>query len=174
MRAAEPKQNADIEFIVTYLILVTVFGIIITILGRTYGPIAAFLAVLTCILTGTYMIFNNITIPLPKALTKRGKKMSPSTINIYEIIGTNCLTREQGRIIYEIITDALESNPQITLNFDKVHICTSCFFNTAIGPLYATNSPEYLNKHIKISNINKYCTTTMNAVTTNAKRYYNK
>lgn len=167
-------QDRGINFIVTHIILAIIFSITILELGEAYGPLVAILATLAFSVLAIYTIFNNITIPIPKTLTKRGKKISPNIINIYEIIGTNCLTREQGNIIYEIITNALESNPQITLNFDKVHICTSCFFNAAISPLYATHNPEYLNKHIKISNINKYCTTTMNAVTANAKRYYNK
>ena len=53
--------------------------------------------------------------------------------SIHQLVGPNCITVEDGQIVYEQIYPELKQNRPVELDFKDVRLFASPFFNAAIG-----------------------------------------
>jgi DNA primase catalytic subunit len=93
-------------------------------------------------------------------------------IKIFEITGKNCITLEQGKIVYDSIYPFLIKGDLVEMDFSKVEIFASPFFNQAIGRLLENISSDDLNKQLKIKNLSAPNLATLSKVIENSKKYY--
>lgn len=93
-------------------------------------------------------------------------------LNIFELIGRNCITLEDGQKIYDLIYHELNSEKPVELDFEGVAVFASPFFNAAIGQLVRDIDTEQLNKLLSFPNINEVGRHTLKRVIMNSKQYY--
>ncbi|MGK7882668.1 MAG: STAS-like domain-containing protein [Crocosphaera sp.] len=91
---------------------------------------------------------------------------------IYDIIGENCMTPDEGQKIYDLIHPQLVANTSVELDFIGVNICISPFFNFAIGQLLKDIDADTLKRLLKVSNLKPVGMQVLKVVIDNAKRYY--
>ncbi|MDJ0843416.1 MAG: STAS-like domain-containing protein [Crocosphaera sp.] len=91
---------------------------------------------------------------------------------IYDIIGENCMTPDEGQKVYDLIHPQLVADNPVELDFIGVNICISPFFNFAIGQLLKDVDADTLNRLLKVSNLNPVGKQVLKVVIDNAKRYY--
>lgn len=94
------------------------------------------------------------------------------TYKIYDLIGENCMTPDEGQKIYDLIHPQLVDNNPVELDFERVNICISPFFNFAIGRLLKDIDADTLNRLLTVSNLNPVGKQVLKVVIDNAKRYY--
>ncbi|WP_138225699.1 STAS-like domain-containing protein [Paenibacillus algicola] len=93
-------------------------------------------------------------------------------IKIQNIVGDNCITREDGQKVYELIFPLLQRKDVVTLDFNNIGVFTSPFLNSAIGPLFKDFSREELREQLLFVNINSVGKSLMKIVIENSSRYY--
>lgn len=93
-------------------------------------------------------------------------------LNVYELIGENCLTMGDGQKVYDLIHSELSANRFVELDFTKVGVFASPFFNVAIGQLLRDIKSEDLNCLLKVSNMTPAGLAVLRRVLENSKRYY--
>ena len=93
-------------------------------------------------------------------------------LNIYELIGENCITMEDGRKVYDLIHPELLAGQPVELDFERVDVYASPFFNTAIGQLLKDIKAEDLNRLLKIFNLVPAGRAVLKRVIENSKQYY--
>jgi STAS-like domain of unknown function (DUF4325) len=94
------------------------------------------------------------------------------TITIFDLIGEFAVAAEDGQRVYEQITAALPSQAAIELDFSRVRVVATPFFNAAIGRLLKDVSPEDLHKRIFFKNLSTVGHQVLTKVIENAKQYY--
>jgi len=96
-------------------------------------------------------------------------------LNISDIIeGTNCISKEHGKKVYDIIINSLKEYNTIQLSFKGINDITSHFFNNAIGNLLKYYTKEELKNRIKIIDINKNDLFLLKRVVDNSFEIFNK
>lgn len=93
-------------------------------------------------------------------------------ILIHDKIGENCITLDDGQEVYNAIHPELAANRPVELDFDKVIIFASPFFNAAIGQLLKDIEPDDLNRLLLVRNLNPNGLAVMKRVIENSKQYY--
>lgn len=93
-------------------------------------------------------------------------------INIHEMIGENCITLEDGQKIFDLIYPQLSADSAVELDFEKVKIFASPFFNSAIGRLLKDIKPDDLNRLLKVTNLVPAGLSVLKRVIENSKEYY--
>ncbi len=93
-------------------------------------------------------------------------------IDVFSIVGENCITLEDGHKIYDMIHPELSAGNNVELDFENVKIFASPFFNSAIGRLLKDLKPEELNRLLKITNLTATGMSVLKRVIENAKEYY--
>ena len=91
---------------------------------------------------------------------------------VHSIIGKNCITLEDGQVIYDLIHPQLLAGNSVELDFIEVNIFASPFFNAAIGKLLKDIETETLKHLLTLSNLNPVGTQLVKKVIDNAKQYY--
>lgn len=93
-------------------------------------------------------------------------------INVFDLVGENCLTIVDGQKVYDLIYPELLAGHEVELDFDKAKVFASPFFNTAIGRLLKDLKPEDLNRLLKVSNIIPAGYAVLKRVIENSKQYF--
>lgn len=93
-------------------------------------------------------------------------------INVHEMIGENCITLEDGQKIFGLLYPQLSAGSAVELDFEKVKIFASPFFNASIGRLLKDIKPDDLNRLLKISNLVPAGLSVLKRVIENSKEYY--
>ena len=93
-------------------------------------------------------------------------------LDIYELIGENCITLEDGQKIYDRIHPELLAGHPVELDFAKVGVYASPFFNAAIGQLLKDIKTEELNRLLKVFNLVPAGLAVLKRVIENSKQYY--
>jgi hypothetical protein len=93
-------------------------------------------------------------------------------LQIHALIGPNCITLEDGQVVYEIVYPELKAGHQIELDFKDVKLFASPFFNAAIGQLYKDFSSDELNHLLKMHSLTANGSIVLRKVGENAKAYY--
>ena len=91
---------------------------------------------------------------------------------VHDIIGENCITIDDGQKIYNTIHPELAAGRPVELDFDRVEIFASPFFNAAIGQLLKDIEPDALNRLLAFFGLNSNGQNVMKKVIENSKRYY--
>lgn len=94
------------------------------------------------------------------------------TIKIHDLIGDNCITLDDGEIVYSLIISELDEDSSIELDFTGVRVYASPFFNGAVGKLLGTYSPDELNDRLTFQGLSAHGRQVLQRVTQNARRYY--
>jgi len=92
-------------------------------------------------------------------------------IDIKEVIGICCITKEDGKLIYDMIHRDLLNNTNIILNFKGVKQFALPFFNIAIGLLLKDVSPEKLVSYLSFENLTPTANMIVKRVISNASQY---
>lgn len=93
-------------------------------------------------------------------------------LNVFELVGENCITLEDGQKIFDLIHPELSASNTVDLDFKDVKIFASPFFNAAIGRLLKDIKPDDLNRLLKITNIVPTGLAVLKRVIENSKEYY--
>ncbi len=93
-------------------------------------------------------------------------------INVFDLVGENCITLEDGQKIFNLIHPELSGGNIVDLDFKDVKIFASPFFNAAIGRLLKDIKPDDLNRLLKITNIVPTGLAVLKRVIENSKEYY--
>jgi hypothetical protein len=91
---------------------------------------------------------------------------------VFEKIGKNAITADDGKLIYNEISHALKGGHDVVLNFAHVEVFASPFFNAAIGRLVNDFSAEILNEKLHFVNLCALGSDILEQVIENAKEYY--
>lgn len=96
-----------------------------------------------------------------------------SNYNVAEIIDSpSALTQEQGDIIYRLVSEAIDKQKEIHLDFKDVESMISPFLNNAIGQLYGKYTSEQIKTFLRLDNFPQNKNSTLNIVISNAKKFY--
>ncbi len=93
-------------------------------------------------------------------------------LEIHNLVGKNCMTREDGQKVYDLIYPRLLEGESVELDFDGVVIFASPFFNVAIGQLLRDIDSDTLNKLLKPSHLSPLGLRILKRVIKNSKWYY--
>jgi hypothetical protein len=91
---------------------------------------------------------------------------------VREIVGENAITLDDGQGVYDQIAAALCAGENVELDFTGVAVFASPFFNAAIGQLIRDQSPDELNRLLRIIGLKPAGYDVLGRVIENAKRYY--
>lgn len=91
-----------------------------------------------------------------------------------EVIGTNAISMQSGRHIYELIAKPLLEGEVVEVDFDSVELFASPFFNASIGLLIKDLNITKLKERLVISNLNQVGKQLLNHVIANAIKFYEK
>lgn len=92
-------------------------------------------------------------------------------LNIGKLI--NChsaLTREQGKIIYDLIEPMLHDNINVVLDFSEIESIITPFLNVSIGKLYEKYDSKTLQDLLEVKNYPEGFVPKFNRVVNNAKQ----
>jgi len=94
-------------------------------------------------------------------------------ISIYKIVGQHfCALTGQGNLVFEKISECLEKDKPVVLNFNEVTQATPTFLNAAVGQLYSKFSETKIKKLVSVEEIDAYEVALLIKVVNNAKRYF--
>jgi hypothetical protein len=93
-------------------------------------------------------------------------------ISVYEQIGANAITLDDGQIIYDLIHPILKAGESVELDFENVETLASPFLNASIGQLLKDMEGEHLNKYLNITHLSSERKQIVRLVIENAKEYY--
>lgn len=91
---------------------------------------------------------------------------------IAQLIGEFCVTLEDGQIVFDKISAAINTSTDVELDFEGVRVVVSPFLNAAIGQLLRDFTPNQLNQYLHIINLPLGVEAILARVIENAKTYY--
>lgn len=91
---------------------------------------------------------------------------------IFDLVGEDCLTIEDGEKVYNLIHPELLSGRPVALDFAGVGVFASPFFNAAFGRLLKDFTSDDLDRLLVISNLNSVGQDTLKLVIKNSDQYY--
>lgn len=99
--------------------------------------------------------------------------MKVVTINIFhELNSPFAVSTEEGEKIFSLISEQLNHNKKVDLDFKNVQLIVSTFLNAAIGQLYGVYSTEIIQQNIGIINMAEDDLNILKKVTDTAKLYF--
>ena len=102
-------------------------------------------------------------------------KLSKNTsISVFELIGAYPVSYESAELLYQELLKGEKKSEIITIDFNKVKIVASPFFNGSICLLLKKYSIDELLSIIKIINLNKENKDILNIAIENAIEFYKK
>ena len=93
-------------------------------------------------------------------------------VNIFEMVGPNCGSYEDGDKIYNIIYPEVKKGNKVQLDFTKIRVLASPFLNAAIGHLLQDIPIEVLKERLEILNVSVDGLVVINRVIDNSITYY--
>ncbi len=93
-------------------------------------------------------------------------------INVFDLVGTNAVTPDAGAAVFDRIHGPLRAGDKVTLDFSKVEVFASPFFNAAVGQLLEDLPQSALSDQLKFENLSDFGSRVVNRVIANAKDYY--
>lgn len=93
-------------------------------------------------------------------------------LEILTVVGENCVTIEDGEMVYELIYPELAAGHPVELDFSGACVFASTFFNPAIGRLLKDFTDEQLNRLITVTNITPVGRDALRRVIEHSARYY--
>ena len=93
-------------------------------------------------------------------------------VKVYELVGENAITLDDGQTVYDQIAPSLKGNQPVEVDFKDVDVFSSPFFNAAAGQLLKDIDAAALNRLVKFTNLNPAGNAVLKRVIENAKQYY--
>ena len=93
-------------------------------------------------------------------------------ISVFDLVGENCITLDDGQKVYDLIYPELSGGNTVDLDFKDVKIFASPFLNVAIGRLLKDIKPDDLNRLLKITDMLPTGLAVLKRVIENSKEYY--
>jgi len=93
-------------------------------------------------------------------------------INIVEQIGVDCVSKEDGTEIFDIIAREIYLGNNIELDFKGVEVVTHTFLNNAICRLTIFFDNDELNKSLKLTNLSPYTKVDLKKMLNERKVYH--
>lgn len=72
-------------------------------------------------------------------------------------------------VVYNFIEVKLKEG--VSLSFENIEIIDLNYFSELFTKLYSNHTSEFLNKHLKLTNISGYKLTTINRILQNSKQF---
>ncbi|MEX0268051.1 STAS-like domain-containing protein [Leptolyngbyaceae cyanobacterium UHCC 1019] len=91
---------------------------------------------------------------------------------VFNITGEYAIAADGRQKIYDQIHAELLAGNSVELDFARVKVFASAFFNFAIGQLLKDMSLHNLNRLLHLANLSSNGQTVLERVIANAKRYY--
>ncbi|MEO6229770.1 MAG: STAS-like domain-containing protein [Ferruginibacter sp.] len=82
------------------------------------------------------------------------------------------VSTEEGDEVFKLIDSFFQKQENVILDFDKIHLIVSTFFNASIGQLYGIYPTEFIQKHLSLINIAADDLAILKKVTDRAKEYF--
>lgn len=96
-----------------------------------------------------------------------------SSFQVATLIGKkNCITKEDGYKIRDLLLPPLQRRQYVELDFSGIEIFASPFFNAAIGTLLENISLEDLENYLSLKNLKPVGVNIFNLVVSNSLQYY--
>lgn len=95
-------------------------------------------------------------------------------ISIFDLVGENAVSMDSGKLVYDRIHEPLKMGENVTLDFSRVEIFTTPFFNASVGLLLNDMELTELLSRLKIENISVVGKQLLNHVIANALTFYKK
>lgn len=92
-------------------------------------------------------------------------------ILVKEYIGTRCILKEDGQKLHDKIVHHLKVDDDVTLDFIKVKMFASPFFNYSIGQLFNNFKLDEIRTRLHIENIEPVGSLIIERVIENANRF---
>ena len=93
-------------------------------------------------------------------------------IEVKDIAGTNCITQEDGKALYEKIHPELKAGHPVELSFKDVRVFASPFFNAGVGQLLRDIPAPVLNELLKVTSLPPNGVETLKKVIENSRQFY--
>lgn len=93
------------------------------------------------------------------------------TISVSDSVGANCITIDDGRKIFEIISPFLKKGEDVELNFSNVKTVASPFFNFCIGTILNEYSLEEYERLLTTVNLSDSGKDVLDRVIENSTRF---
>jgi len=94
------------------------------------------------------------------------------TIRVADVVGANCVTLDDGDRIREAVRAGLSECDVVTLDFDRVQVIASPFFNAAIGRLLKDMPEGELRAHVEFTGLSDAGQHILERVIQNSAEYY--
>ncbi|WP_406849075.1 STAS-like domain-containing protein [Vibrio vulnificus] len=95
-------------------------------------------------------------------------------IDVAEVVGKTAVSREGGLKLKRALDDGMQSGDLIELDFQRVQVYASPFFNTAIAPYLGQMRFEELREKISFVHLSPVGKRLLNQVIHNAIEFYSK
>ena len=95
-------------------------------------------------------------------------------ISVYQVVGQDCLTGDDGHILYKAFIPELRAGREVELDFTGVEAIASPFFIASLGFLLRDFEPQSLRPLIAVSNLPVAAHPILSRVLQNCRRYYRK
>lgn len=94
-------------------------------------------------------------------------------INVVKVVGDSiCVTNEDGKKVYDVISNALFDGKNIIISFDGVTDLTSAFLNNAIGQLYGNFDEASIKSKMSVTDISNDDAIILKMVVDRAKSFF--
>ena len=94
-------------------------------------------------------------------------------IKIREKLGVaTAITTDQGKIIFKLISEIIDKEGFVVLNFIGIDLLTSAFLNSAIGQLYGRYTSEELQRTLTVEKMDADDKELLVEVIDRAKTYF--
>jgi hypothetical protein len=93
-------------------------------------------------------------------------------VKVAEVIGTICITEEDGKKLYDVIHPLLKKNQRVDLDVSSDVVFASPFLNAAIGNLLADIPAEVLQTKLVFHQLDPTDHALLRSVVENAKRIF--
>ena len=91
---------------------------------------------------------------------------------ILKIAGPNCVTLDQGQLVYELVRPHIGAGTAVELDCRDVKVIASPFFNAAIGQLIRDFPPEELMTLLHVEGLTEPNRSLLQLVVENSREYY--
>lgn len=93
-------------------------------------------------------------------------------INLQKERGTQTISREDGRIVADMLMNAIENEDKIVIDFNNILIASVSFFDEAFGKLAFKYPKEYLVQKLGFENMEPFDRALLNDIL--ISRYHEK
>lgn len=94
-------------------------------------------------------------------------------LDVSQITGDYAIDIESGQKLHDATFPLLLAGDSVELDFSRVRVVSSAFFNYAVGQLMSRLSPGVLNELLSFKALNGGDLRVLQRVVNNAKQYYN-